>query len=606
MAKNTFRFVPGEVMLHTVKGIVLLAGVLCILSCDFPQGMGNKGIEDGKGSLSIVLPGGNPGGRSQSGDMARSVLSNDFISTLRYQITLTGPGETIERETAGGTVTVSLQPGEWTITVEGRDPSDNDRLVGTGSETTTVILGKPVSVIIKMYVDTGYEAGLTDIYVHNEAELRRIGTDFAIDGSKTFHLENDITLTQPWTPIGDDGDHFKALFDGHGHTVTVAAFSSGALAAEYMGFFGYTEGGEIKNLNVKYELNGTVNNTNTDYYIYAGGIAGRAEGTSISNARVSGSFTVSSSANSIFYIGGITGAYFNGTIENCHVTSVELRGGAPASVCAGGISGELQSNAFSPPAIKSSSFTGTVVVQSGTGSAYGGGITGQSHSGTIIACYAAGTVDVSSSSADVYAGGIAGLFSSGDGMVNCYAFTAVDANGVGNYLGGIAGSGYSGTISTSYAAGFVKGQGSSVYAGGVSGGYGNSGTIENCRVFLTILDGGASSDVHTLFAYWLPMSGTQQDNRVWEAIAITRGGTTYTKADSFSGLSLDSDKDIATFSPAEDYTDSDLVSDSYPGWDFGTGGDWKFISGYDFPVLSWQTSPPDLSALPDSFVIIWP
>jgi hypothetical protein len=42
------------------------------------------------------------------------------------------------------------------------------------------------------------------------------------------------------------------------------------------------------------------------------------------------------------------------------------------------------------------------------------------------------------------------------------------------------------------------------------------------------------------------------------------------------------------------------------GWDFGTGGDWKFISGYDLPVLSWQTSPPDLSAVPDSFVIIWP
>jgi hypothetical protein len=488
---------------------------------------------------------------------------------------------------------------------EGRDPADDDRLVGTGNETTTVILGKPASVIIKMYVDPGYEADLTDIYLHNEAELRRIGTDFAIDGSKTFYLENNITLAGPWTHIGDDGDRFKAVFNGGGHTITVAAFSADALAAEYMGFFGYTEGGEIKNLHIKYELGGTVNNTSTGYWCYSGGIAGRAEGTNISNARVSGSFTVSSSVDSS-YIGGIAGAYFNGTIENCHVASVELGGDAPG-VCAGGIAGELQTNISNTPAIKSSSFTGAVIVQSNPGSAYGGGIVGQSYSGTIAACYAAGTIQASSwSPMTTYAGGIAGLFSSSGGINNCYAVVAVEADGPADYLGGIAGSSYSGTISKSYAAGIVKGQGSSVYAGGIAGDYGNSGTIENCRVFLTILDGGASSDVHTLFAYWLPASGTQQDNGVWDGIAITRGETTYTKADSFAGLILDSDKDIALFGPAEDYADPDLISDTYSNWNFSGGGDWKFIPGYDFPVLSWQNSPPDPSAVPDSFVIIWP
>jgi hypothetical protein len=347
-------------------------------------------------------------------------------------------------------------------------------------------------------VDPGYEAGLTDIYIHNEAELRRIGTDFAIDGSKNFHLENNITLTDPWTPIGDDGDHFKAVFDGHGHTVTVAAFSPDALAAQYMGFFGYTEGGEIKNLNVTYTLDEAVNNTSTEYDVYIGGIAGYAEGTTISNVRVSGPFVVSSSESIAFYVGGIAGAYYNGTIENCHVASVELGGDTTAKVCAGGIVGGLGSNISNTPVIKSSSFTGKVVVQSNPGSAYGGGIVGQCFSGTITACYAAGTIHVSSwSPMTTYAGGIAGQFSSSGGINNCYAVTAVEAEGPVNYLGGIAGSSYDGVISKSYAAGFVvRGQGTYAYAGGVLGEYGDSGTIEYCRVFLSSLEGGASSDVH--------------------------------------------------------------------------------------------------------------
>jgi hypothetical protein len=457
-----------------------------------------------------------------------------------------------------------------------------------------------------MDMDPGYEADLTDIYIHNEAELRRIGTDFAIDGSKTFHLENDITLTQPWTPIGGGGDHFKALFDGHGHTVTVAAFSAGALASEYMGFFGYTEGGEIKNLNVKYELGGTVNNTSTDYYVYAGGIAGYAEGTRISNARVSGSFTVSSAANSIFYIGGITGAYFNGIIENCHVTSVELGGDATADIIAGGIAGELQTNISNTPVIKSGSFTGRVVVQSSTGSAYGGGIAGQSYSGIITACYAAGTIDVSSSSADAYSGGIVGTFGYFP-VTDCYAYANVRSSGSAkSSAGGIAG--YAPEIAKCYATGTVKAEGSGavVYAGGISGQVTNTGGLTNSVVILNALDGGSSADVHTLFGGVEIGFAANSGNSIWDAIAITRGGLTYTNNNSFSGLSLDSDKDIALFGSAENYTDPIFASDSYPGWDFGGGGDWKFISGYDFPVLSWQTSPPDLSYVPDSFVIIWP
>jgi hypothetical protein len=44
--------------------------------------------------------------------------------------------------------------------------------------------GQYQSVTIPVYVDSTYEASLTDIYIHNEAELRPIGADFAeVDGN---------------------------------------------------------------------------------------------------------------------------------------------------------------------------------------------------------------------------------------------------------------------------------------------------------------------------------------------------------------------------------------------------------------------------------------
>jgi hypothetical protein len=33
-----------------------------------------------------------------------------------------------------------------------------------------------------------------------------------------------------------------------------------------------------------------------------------------------------------------------------------------------------------------------------------------------------------------------------------------------------------------------------------------------------------------------------------------------------------------------------LYGSGYLDWDFAS--DWKFIGGYDYPALSWQTTPP--------------
>jgi hypothetical protein len=214
----------------------------------------------------------------------------------------------------------------------------------------------------------------------------------------------------------------------------------------------------------------------------------------------------------------------------------------------------------------------------------------------------------------MYAGGINGNTElEGSDM---YVYADVSAAGRDSargsaYAGGLAGtiSRYNGGFSNAYVAGKVSAGGSADNrAGGIVGDIGieanGSVAIDNCMVLLTALDGGSSPNVYVL--------GNENTNvssghiTAWDEIAITRGGVTYTNDNTFSGLTLDPYKDISAFSPAEDYTNPDVVSDAYPGWNFNVGGDWKWISGYDLPVLSWQDTAPDLNYVPSGIVITWP
>jgi hypothetical protein len=610
MAKKNFRPVLVGAVLYTLRRIVLLAGILFVFSCGFP----GAPLPDEGSSLTVNFP----GVRNAKPGLSRSVLPDSFIGALTYKVTFTGPDSAVvERTVEGGSISLALGAGDWAIEAKAYRPGDvGGTLIGTGEAAVTLVAGQPQSVTILMYVDPAYEAGLPVIYIHNEAELRRIGA--AVDGlaindpGRTFYLENDIVLTDPWTPLGDDTAPFKARFDGQGHTVTVRAFSPAALTARYVGFFGSTEGGEITQLNVNYALGGPAANSNGDSstFIYAGGIVGKADGTNISKVKVSGSFEVSNSTQSIV-IGGIAGSFYNGTIEDCHVTTTggKLSGVSGArAVAAGGIAGELGTSGGSL-LVKRNSFTGALDVQAGE-KAFAGGILGNMYGGgTVSACYAAGSIKaVASSSA--YAGGIAGAIE--DPIENCYAYTAVDAaSGAGDscYIGGIAGDSYGGDVSKSYAAGFIQGRGGSVYAGGVEGNYDNAGKIEYCVVLLSALDGGASADVHTLFGYFSGYTvGTLAGNGVWNDIAITVSGTTYRDdgPNLLSALTPATYEDVAVFTPASGYTDAASIGSAYPSWNFASGGDWKFISGYEFPVLSWQTSPPDLSFVQDGIGIVWP
>jgi hypothetical protein len=680
----------------------VLSAVLAMSSCGLPQNTDN-----GKGSITVVLS-----GNSQT--TARSVLPDSMPGTLKYKLTFTSPGKTaVIKEVSGIICTVDLEAGDWTVLGEAYDSSDS--LVGTGEVPVSIIAGQQINATLLMYVEPEYEQTLTDIYIHNETELRRIGTDFAIDGSKKFHLENDITLTSPWTPLGDNAARFKTLFDGGGHTVTIGALSGGIKEetgnAVYLGFFGVAEHAEIKDLNILYKLDGKVDISTGDgstwYGAYAGGVAGRAETTSFENITVSGFFSVLFDGDSDLNVGGIAGSNDAGTITNCRVTgsiggesanylvlggiagsglgggitgssftgtvegstpignaeaggivgyglymeivncnysggsggSIRVEAGSTARVggiagivydtviegCAalgsvgaegadanaGGVAGEMQSTSGNIAAIKTSSFTGNVYAESSSPllqSAYAGGVLGQAYSGSVEGCYAVGNVKANSNT-DAFAGGIIGYYS-GDSLTNSYAYANVIADSsTASYAGGIAGKSYLASIAKSYAMGTVKAEGSAANAGGIAGTNANSGQLTDCMVLLDALEGVGSADVHTLFGvYGTPASGSYSGNKVWDGIMIVRSNTTYTKTGTpdFSSYAKDSEKDIASFDASGSFQGSaNQGTYTSAGWTFDAGN-WKYLPGYDYPVLSWQTAPPDTSVVDQAFEVIWP
>ena len=65
----------------------------------------------------------------------------------------------------------------------------------------------------------------------------------------TVTLEKDLDLGgENWTPIGRSGHTFQGVFDGNGHTVSNLKVDMAT--SSDVGFFGFTQGGEIRNLTI--------------------------------------------------------------------------------------------------------------------------------------------------------------------------------------------------------------------------------------------------------------------------------------------------------------------------------------------------------------------
>jgi hypothetical protein len=513
------------------------AALFCALflyACNF-----SGSLPDGQNYLTVNFSGTSGTSSANNAHLgpSPSVLSNSHINLLEYKVTFKGPGGTvIEREVEGKSISLPLEAGKWDITADAYDPGGITPM-GTGTAEVTVILGQSQSVTIPMTVDPLYEAGLANIFIHNEAELQRIGAavgGLAINVStRTFYLENDIVLTEPWTPIGTSTAPFKAKFYGQGHTITINSFSSTAINGQYLGLFGKTDGATIEKLTIVYpDL--TVN-ANPSYDSYVGGLAGQADATTIDNVHVKGVITYTSSSTGNLEIGGLVGIEDTGS------------------------------------SISNSSFSGTLTGEGGMVRA--GGIAGQSEA-TINTSYVAGTITVNPTGSYVSVGGIVGQGT--PSILNCYSAVTVMGTGMPAFItrgGGIIGTLTSGSVSKCYALDLVTVAGTTViYAGGIAGhSYDN---IENCAA-LADVDGGTSTTVGYVIGNNV---GTSTPNYVISTATITRNATPDPNI-----------VDGTSFPPSDFQNESTYTG---LGWAFGVPGGWKWISGYDYPVLSWQTTAP--------------
>ena len=101
--------------------------------------------------------------------------------------------------------------------------------------------------------------------------------------SATLVLNEDITISSNWSPIGLEANSFKGIFDGNGHTITFEETTK--INGAYQGLFGYTDGATIKNLQISgdYLISST---DSTESEIFAGLLLGYGRNTTIENCEV--------------------------------------------------------------------------------------------------------------------------------------------------------------------------------------------------------------------------------------------------------------------------------------------------------------------------------
>ena len=214
--------------------------------------------------------------------------------------------------------------------------------------------------------------------------------------SLTFLQTTNITCDNTYMPIGyingSDEARFCGTYDGQGHTIsgiTVSRTGTGE-ADGYVGIFGY----------IYY-------NSSTDY--------GTVRNIVLANSTFTGNF----------YVGGIVGYNWGGTIENCRVEStVIINAGHNGARYHGGIVGKNED----PNAKVIGCYSAAVVSKNNmTSCLYHGGIVGFNNKGTVQNCLYAGTTVTAYN----MKGTIIGYDENGNGTFTNNYYTAINLGGVG-------------------------------------------------------------------------------------------------------------------------------------------------------------------------------
>ncbi len=373
--------------------------------------------------------------------------------------------------------------------------------------------------------------------IYTAEQINAIGVE-PNDLDKHFKLMADIDLSiykeQGFNTIGkvvyNTYYPFTGTFDGNNHTLSNFSYTSPNPHYPYVGFFGYVNGAEIKNLGlidpnidadgeyrvgslVSYLNNATIRNC----YVQGGkvtgghdvgGLVGYNDNSIIANCRVEGV-----SVSGISGVGGLAGTIpYSGIITNCYSNGIVSAGdevGGVVGFSNGTITDSYSSSHVSGTGQKVGGLVGWSYGEISNcyadGEVYGdtevGGLTGQNEA-SIIDCGASGYVQGSNKtgglvglnsgrlisccstgivSGDEHIGGLIGqnglqrgcIVSSGV-IYNCYSTSSVSGR---NYIGGLVGTDEEwGYFFDCFAAGSVSGYEN---VGGLVG-LSNKGQFSNC------------------------------------------------------------------------------------------------------------------------------
>lgn len=353
--------------------------------------------------------------------------------------------------------------------------------------------------------ESGNGSEISPYVIKNAAQLAYLATQVnagtTYDGVY-FKLDSNINLCGiSWTPIGNETNSFKGIFDGANNEI----YNFELIGSDkYIGLFGYNAG-VVKNLGIE-GLNvdvtpttgyigglvaynaGTVSNcyangklTSLSDTIYMGCLVGYNNGGAITDCYALGEIEGISGGTGKGYIGGLLG-YNNtdGNVSNSYA-KVTVSGSSATSITLGGFLGYNKGTVTNCCATESISGTSPKKV-------YAGGFAGYNNGGTITACYATGDVTSVVTSSDTgttycFAGGLCAYLDGGT-IARCYATGNVSSSTSSNlssgyiysYAGGLVAYNMD-LITNSYATGNVNASSSKsnssvyeyAYAGGLVG-----------------------------------------------------------------------------------------------------------------------------------------
>ncbi len=291
----------------------------------------------------------------------------------------------------------------------------------------------------------------------------------------TFTLNNDINLSgHEWVAIGPSYSiPFNGVFDGNNFAVSNLYINQSS--TNYQGLFGhisYYEDTDSGEVVSAIVKNLGVTSGEVTGKQYVGGIMGRSTISSVINCYNKASVIGTYSGSA--YVGGVVGNSGNSSITKCYNsgTVTAEKGGYVGGVVGNSYYSSGNTTLNSALSSVTDCYNTAEATVTG-GNEYVGGVAGRNFHGTLVNSYNNAAVISNYSSTKAYVGGVTG-YNYNASVVNCYNSGSVTAEN-GGYVGGVVG--HNEASSTNYSAPVVNCYNRGVVAGSTATSYYAGGVV---------------------------------------------------------------------------------------------------------------------------------